>query len=197
MMMIVEQSVEWELAGKNVPQCHFVHHKSDLSSSQVLRGGKPETNRLSYGTAFIFNFVWNGLVPSSFPALLYVYTRTFWSPHACYVLRPSHALHLDAIIQIFGKSKNYWAHFLRPFTSVILSASVHIPQDPTLKHPRPENAFYLTWMVKLIRSGDLSGGRTSTIFWDITLCSPLNRPTFALFPLSRWFLARLILRPYK
>jgi hypothetical protein len=45
-MMSVEQSVEWELAGKievlggNLPQCHFVLHKSE-----------PATNRLSYGTA--------------------------------------------------------------------------------------------------------------------------------------------------
>jgi hypothetical protein len=36
MMMIVEQSVEYELAGKtevlreNLPQCHFVHHKSHM-----------------------------------------------------------------------------------------------------------------------------------------------------------------------
>jgi hypothetical protein len=36
MMMIVEQSVEYELAGKtevlgeNLPQCHFVHHTSHM-----------------------------------------------------------------------------------------------------------------------------------------------------------------------
>jgi hypothetical protein len=37
MMMIVEQSVEFEMAGEteilreNLPQCHFVHHKTHMN----------------------------------------------------------------------------------------------------------------------------------------------------------------------
>jgi hypothetical protein len=39
---------------ENLPQHHFVHHKShlpDTSSNPGRRGGKPSTNRLSYGAA--------------------------------------------------------------------------------------------------------------------------------------------------
>jgi hypothetical protein len=50
--MIVEQSVEWEMAGET--EVHFVHHKSHMTwpgSNPGRRCGKPATNRLSYGTA--------------------------------------------------------------------------------------------------------------------------------------------------
>jgi hypothetical protein len=67
MMMNVEQSVKWELAGEtevlgeNLPQCHFVDHKSymtwpELGSNLGRRGAKLATNRLSYSTAFLFEW---------------------------------------------------------------------------------------------------------------------------------------------
>jgi hypothetical protein len=60
MRVIVEQLVERRLAeetevlGEHLPQRHLVHHKSHMTRPGLdpgRRGGKPATNRLSYGAA--------------------------------------------------------------------------------------------------------------------------------------------------
>jgi hypothetical protein len=62
--------LKWELIGKtevlgeNLPKCYVVHRKSkwpDLRQNPDRRGGKPATNRLSYGTTWqreTFSFTW-------------------------------------------------------------------------------------------------------------------------------------------
>jgi hypothetical protein len=45
---------ETEVLGENLSQCHFVRHKPHMlcpDANPGRRGGKPATNRLSYGTA--------------------------------------------------------------------------------------------------------------------------------------------------
>jgi hypothetical protein len=65
MRVIVEQLVEWRLAGEtevlgeNLPQRHFVTTNPtwpDLGSNPGRRDGKPATNRLSYGAAQVDAF---------------------------------------------------------------------------------------------------------------------------------------------
>jgi hypothetical protein len=60
--------------GENLPQYHFLHHKSHMlcpGANQGRRGRKPETNRLSYGTAIIIQinqnfFIFNVTLLSQF-----------------------------------------------------------------------------------------------------------------------------------
>jgi hypothetical protein len=59
-MVIMKKLAEWRLVGEtqvlgeNLPQRHFAHHKSHMTYpgfNPGRRGGKPATNRMSYGAA--------------------------------------------------------------------------------------------------------------------------------------------------
>jgi hypothetical protein len=60
-IMMMEKFVEWtilagetEILGENLPRRQFVHHKSHLpdpGANPGRRGGRPATNRFSYGAA--------------------------------------------------------------------------------------------------------------------------------------------------
>jgi hypothetical protein len=67
-MRMMEQLVEWRLAGEtevlreNLPQRLFVHHKIPHDQTRARtsdrHGGKPATNRLSYGAAWGSVILW-------------------------------------------------------------------------------------------------------------------------------------------
>jgi hypothetical protein len=60
MMMTVEQSVEWELAGEtevlreNLPQCHFVHHKSHMTYPWI----EPRTSQWEAWRLTVWAMAW-------------------------------------------------------------------------------------------------------------------------------------------
>jgi hypothetical protein len=57
-IMIMEKLVETEVLGENLPHCRFVQQKPHMLPGREPgpRGGKPATNRLSYGTAWAWSY---------------------------------------------------------------------------------------------------------------------------------------------
>jgi hypothetical protein len=88
-MVIVEKLVEWRLAGEtevlgeNLSQRHFVHHKNptwlDLGLNPGRRGGKPATNRLSYGAAFWIYAITPSQIQSASAVMAHAWDTTMGS----------------------------------------------------------------------------------------------------------------------
>jgi hypothetical protein len=52
--LVQSMAGETKVLGENLPRRHFLHHKSHLPGmglNPARRGGKPATNRFSYGAA--------------------------------------------------------------------------------------------------------------------------------------------------
>jgi hypothetical protein len=72
---------EIEVLGENLRQCLVVDHNSilpDLGSNPGCHGGKPATDRLSYGTAYRYSYIFLRIRTKIKPELMQKLTATFY-----------------------------------------------------------------------------------------------------------------------